>query len=126
MKPLASYGSWPLAGMSREARMTHIRILSNFSAVDGSCPRGQTSNALLTTACPHLHAITRRLLPGTLPLPPQWDIQLLAAFFPGLPLEDIAYIDEIAGHTLKPDEVSYCGLVPGDGVASPHDADSGT
>ena len=71
-------------------------------------------------------AITRRLLPGTLPLPPEWDIQLLAAFFPGVPLEDIDYIDEIAGHNLKPDEVSYCGLVLRDGVASPPDTDSGT
>ena len=57
-------------------------------------------------------AITRRLFPGALPLPAEWDIQLLAAFFPGVPLEDIEYIDEIAGHNLRPDEVAYCGLMP--------------
>ena len=56
-------------------------------------------------------AITRRLLPGALPLPSEWDIQLLAAFFPAVPLEDIEYIDEIARHNLRPDEVGYCGLI---------------
>ncbi len=56
-------------------------------------------------------AITRRLLPGALPLPAEWDIQLLAAFFPGVPLEDIEYIDEIAGYNLRTDEVAYCGPI---------------
>jgi hypothetical protein len=63
-------------------------------------------------------AITRRLLPGALPLPPEWDIQLLAAFFPGIPVEDIEYIDGITGHDLKPDEISYCGLVARDRTAN--------
>jgi hypothetical protein len=57
-------------------------------------------------------AITRRLLPGTVPLPPEWDIQLLAAFFPGIQLDDIEYSDAIAGHNLRPDEGAYCGLMP--------------
>lgn len=56
-------------------------------------------------------ALTRHLLPGALPLPAEWDIQLLAAFFPGVALEDIEYIDEIAGHNLRSDEVGYCGLL---------------
>jgi hypothetical protein len=56
-------------------------------------------------------AITRRLLPGTLPLPGEWDIQLLAAFFPGTPIEDIEYVDENAGHDLRSDEVGYCVLI---------------
>jgi hypothetical protein len=62
-------------------------------------------------------AIARRLLPGSLPLPIQWDVQLLAAFFPGAALEDIEYIDEIAGNALRSDEVCYCGLVPSTGEA---------
>jgi len=71
-------------------------------------------------------AITRRLLPGTLPLPLAWDIQVLAAFFPGLPLEDIDYIDHIAGHALANDEVGYCGLVQRDGEAGFPTADAQT
>src|SRR5581483_3614151 len=63
-------------------------------------------------------AITHRLLPGALPLPSEWHIQVLAAFFPDLPLEEIDYIDEIAGYELGPDEVSYCGLLPHDGASS--------
>jgi hypothetical protein len=59
-------------------------------------------------------AITRRLLPGTLPLPPAWDVQLLAAFFSGVPLEDIEYIDQIAGCALRPGEVCYCSLIQRD------------
>jgi hypothetical protein len=64
-------------------------------------------------------AITRRLLPGSLPLPIQWDVQLLAAFFPDTALEEIDYIDEIAGTALRSDEVCYCGLVPSSGEAGP-------
>lgn len=56
-------------------------------------------------------AITRRLLPGVLPLPPEWEIQLHAEYFPGVPLEDIEYIGEIAGHNLRSDEAGYCGLI---------------
>jgi len=56
-------------------------------------------------------AVTRRLIPGDLPLPGEWLIQVLAAFFPDVPLEDIEYIDEIAGYDLRSDEDCYCALI---------------
>jgi len=56
-------------------------------------------------------AITQRLLPGDLPLPAEWLIQVLAAFFPGVPLEDVDYVEEIVEQDLRPDEVGFCALV---------------
>ncbi len=64
-------------------------------------------------------AVTRRLLPGRLPLPVEWDVQLLAAFFLGTNLEEIDYANEIAGHHTRAGEVCYCGLVSRGGAASP-------
>lgn len=55
-------------------------------------------------------AITQRLLPGDVPLPAEWLIQVLAAFFPGVPLEDVDYVDEIVGRDLRLDEVGFCAL----------------
>lgn len=51
-------------------------------------------------------------------------ILLLAAFFSGSPLEDIAYIDRIADNALNPDEVGYCGLAARDGAVGPPGAGS--
>lgn len=56
-------------------------------------------------------SVARRLLPGTLPLPAEWLVQVLAAFFPGVTLEDIAYVDDIAGGARRADEDCYCALV---------------
>lgn len=55
-------------------------------------------------------AIIQRLLPGDLPLPAEWLVQILAAFFPGVPLEDVDYVDEILERDLRPDEVGFCAL----------------
>ncbi len=55
-------------------------------------------------------AITQRLLPGDLPLPAEWLIQVLAAFFHGVPLQDVDYVDEILERDLRPDEVGFCAL----------------
>ncbi len=55
-------------------------------------------------------AITQRLLPGDLPLPAEWLIQVLAAFFSGVPLEDVDYVDEIVGRDLRADEAGFCAL----------------
>jgi hypothetical protein len=56
-------------------------------------------------------AISNRLIPGEMPLPPEWHVQLLAAFFPGLPLADVEYIDEIAGQAPRSDEDTFCALI---------------
>lgn len=56
-------------------------------------------------------AIGNRLIPGEMVVPPEWSIQVLAAFFPGLPLAEVEYTDEFAGVPGRPDEDCYCGLV---------------
>lgn len=56
-------------------------------------------------------AISNHLIPGEMPLPPEWHVQLLAAFFPGIPLADVEYIDEIAGQALRSDEDTFCALI---------------
>lgn len=39
---------------------------------------------------------------------PAW---ILAAFFPGIPLADVEYIDEIAGQVSRADEDTFCALI---------------
>lgn len=56
-------------------------------------------------------AIAQRLIPGELALPVEWHVQILAAFFPGVPLEDIGYTHELAGRDLQVDEHGYCALI---------------
>jgi hypothetical protein len=56
-------------------------------------------------------AISSRLLPGILVLPAQWEMQLLAAFFPKSSLESICYTDTIGGQPLRPDERGYYDVV---------------
>lgn len=56
-------------------------------------------------------AISNRLIPGEMPLPAEWHVQLLAAFFPGISLADVEYSDEIAGQTPRPDEDTFCALI---------------
>ncbi len=58
-------------------------------------------------------AIAQRLLPGEIPLPAEWQVQVLAAFFLGVPLAEVELIGEIAGHALHADEVGYCALIGG-------------
>lgn len=56
-------------------------------------------------------AISNRLIPGEMPLPPEWHVQLLAAFFPGIPLADVEYTDEIARQAPRSDEDTFCALI---------------
>ncbi len=56
-------------------------------------------------------AISNRMIPGDMPLPPEWHVQLLAAFFPGTSLADVEYIDEIAGQAPRSDEDTFCALI---------------
>lgn len=56
-------------------------------------------------------AISERLLPGTLALPPRWEIQLLAAFFPNASFEGLSYTGEISGQPISSGEHGYCGVV---------------
>ncbi len=56
-------------------------------------------------------AIANRLLPGLMQVPPEWLVQVLAAFFPDVPLAEIEYTDELVGKAVRPDEDCFCGLV---------------
>jgi hypothetical protein len=57
-------------------------------------------------------AIGNRLIPGEMSVPAEWLVQLLAAFFPGVPLQDVEYLDEIGGEALREDEDCFCALMP--------------
>jgi len=51
-------------------------------------------------------AITPRLLPGSVRLPVTWLVDILAAFFPDTPPEEIGYIPDLAGRPLR--EGEFC------------------
>lgn len=57
-------------------------------------------------------AIGNRLIPGEMSVPAEWLVQVLAAFFPGVPLQDVEYLDEIGGEALREDEDCFCALMP--------------
>ena len=59
-------------------------------------------------------AVANRLMPGEMQVPPEWLVQVLAAFFPGVPLQDVEYTDQFAGEPSWPDEDCFCALVPRD------------
>ena len=56
-------------------------------------------------------AISGRLVPGSIVLPPQWETQILAAFFPGSAFESLCYTDMIGAHPVAPDEHAYYDAV---------------
>lgn len=56
-------------------------------------------------------AIASRLLPGEMQVPGEWVVQVLAAFFPGVPLAEIEYTDELASKPVRSDEDCFRGLV---------------
>lgn len=56
-------------------------------------------------------AIRNRLIPGEMSVPAERLVQLLAAFFPGVSLQDVEYIDEVGGEALHDDEDCFCALV---------------
>jgi len=57
-------------------------------------------------------AVGNRLIPGEMSVPAEWLVQLLAAFFPGVPLQDVEYIDGFGGAALREDEDCFCALAP--------------
>jgi hypothetical protein len=57
-------------------------------------------------------AVGNRLIPGEMSVPAEWLVQLLAAFFLGVPLHDVEYIDEFGGAALREDEDCFCALMP--------------
>jgi hypothetical protein len=59
-------------------------------------------------------AVVNRLIPGDMPVPSEWLVQVLAAFFPGVPLAEIEYTEELAGRASHPDEDCFCALVSRD------------
>lgn len=59
-------------------------------------------------------AVTNRLIPGEMYVLPEWLVQVLAAFFPGVPLADFEYSGELAGGASRPDEDCFCVLVAAD------------
>lgn len=62
-------------------------------------------------------AISTRLLPGTALLPKEWFAATLAAFFPHVNFEDIAYVREFADGPLQPDEVACTALIDAVGLS---------
>lgn len=56
-------------------------------------------------------AVSQRLEPGAMALPPEWQVQLLAAMFPQIRLEEISIVDSLGDESLRPDEVGYCAVV---------------
>jgi hypothetical protein len=57
-------------------------------------------------------AVANRLIQGEMQVPPKWLVQVLAAFFPGVPLAEVEYTDEFSGEAPRPDEDCFCALVP--------------
>jgi hypothetical protein len=54
-------------------------------------------------------AISERLIPGEIPVPPEWQVQVLAAAFPDAAFDALSWAGELgSGHPLRTDEVGYC------------------
>jgi len=56
-------------------------------------------------------AVSTRIRPGALPLPPEWLGILVAAFFPMTPLHELDGVADLAGTALRPDEIGFCALI---------------
>jgi len=56
-------------------------------------------------------AVSTRIRPGALPLPPEWLGILVAAFFPMTPVHELDGVADLAGTALVPDEIGFCALV---------------
>lgn len=69
------------------------------------CESGEPS--LLTVA------ISNRLQPGAIQVPPEWQVQVLAAVFSGTALPDISYTDSLGEQPLRADEMGYCAFIEG-------------
>ena len=70
-------------------------------AVEGDDP------AMLTLA------VSSRLRPGELPVPPDWTTRVVSAFFPEQTFDDLSFAGDIAGHELRDDESGWCYFVDG-------------
>jgi hypothetical protein len=58
-------------------------------------------------------AISLRLLPGQMALPRDWYMIVAAAFFPGLPPEELNSAFDLGGHALVAGiEIAFCNFVP--------------
>jgi hypothetical protein len=54
-------------------------------------------------------AISQRLRPGGIRVPPSWFVQLLAALYPTTAFDDLSYVDELSpGIPLSEDETGFC------------------
>lgn len=59
-------------------------------------------------------AVSQRLQPGNMEVPPRWQIIVAAAFLPlGTPAESLSFAWDLAGEPLNEDEVAYCDFVEG-------------
>jgi len=56
-------------------------------------------------------ALSTRIRPGALPLPPEWLGILVGAFFPMTPRHELDGVADLAGTALRPDEIGFCALV---------------
>ena len=57
-------------------------------------------------------AVSQRLAPGEMQVPPGWQIAIAAAFLSsGTSAEDLSFAGDLAGKPLNDDEVAYCDFV---------------
>lgn len=56
-------------------------------------------------------AVSQRLEPGAMALPPVWQVQLLAVMFPQTRVEEISIVESLGSEGLRPNEVGYCALI---------------
>jgi hypothetical protein len=57
-------------------------------------------------------AISLRIIPGEMLLPPEWLISVAAAFFPELDANQLAVAFDLGGRPIRPDEVAFCDFTP--------------
>jgi len=56
-------------------------------------------------------AISQKLRPAATKMPPNWLLQIAAAFLPKTPIERLSFSPDIGGSPLHPDEVAFCDFV---------------
>lgn len=56
-------------------------------------------------------AISQRLFPGEMQVPPDWLVRVAAAFLPDTPTERLSVAFDLAGQELPPDEIAFCDFV---------------
>ena len=56
-------------------------------------------------------AISQKVRPGDMSMPPEWLLLIAAAFLPDTPIERLSLAPDLAGFPLSPDEVAFCDFL---------------